>query len=254
LPGDEMNREATDLAGIRHRSYGALGSTSAEALALARAGERGPLWISAAEQTGGRGRQGRSWASPPGNLYASLLLTEACAPAVAPQLSFVAGLAAHDAVAACAPSLAGDLALKWPNDLLLAKRKIAGLLIEAESQPVFAVAIGIGINCANHPAETRYPSTDLAANGIAVDPAAVLLALAHAMKARSRQWSAGAGFASIRTDWLARAAGIGGTIEVRLPDRQFSGMFDGIDEAGRLLVVAQGGQPEAIAAGDVFGL
>ena len=249
-----MNREATDLAGIRHRSYGALGSTSAEALALARAGERGPLWVSATEQAGGHGRHGRSWASPRGNLYATLLLTEPCAAAVAPQLSFVAGLAAHDAIATCAPTLARDLTLKWPNDLLLTKRKIAGLLIEAESQPVFAVVIGIGINCVSHPAKTRYPATDLAANGVAVDPAAALLALAQAMKARLRQWRAGTGFASIRADWLTRAAGIGATIEVRLPDRRFSGVFDGIDEAGRLLVVPQGGQPEAIAAGDVFGL
>src|SRR4051794_17030380 len=114
-----MNREATGLAGVRHITYQTLGSTNAEALALARAGERGPLWISAASQSDGRGRRGNSWQSPPGNLYATLLLSEPSLPAVAPQLSFVAGLAVHDAVSAKAPELAAALALKWPNDLLL---------------------------------------------------------------------------------------------------------------------------------------
>jgi BirA family biotin operon repressor/biotin-[acetyl-CoA-carboxylase] ligase len=249
-----MNRDVTDLAGIRHRAYRTLGSTSAEALALARAGERGPLWVSAAEQTGGRGRQGRSWTSPLGNLYATLLLTGPSTPAIAPQLSFVAGLAAHDAISEGAPTLARDLALKWPNDVLLAKRKIAGLLIEAESQSVFAVAIGIGVNCASHPADTTYPATDLAANGVAVDPAMLLLGLARAMKVRLQQWAGGSGFPVIRADWLERAASLGETIQVRLPGRQFAGRFDGIDETGRLLVAPPGGRPEAIAAGDVFGL
>src|ERR1700740_229953 len=100
-----MNREATDLAGVRHVQYDTLGSTNAEALTRARAGERGPLWITARAQTAGRGRRGRTWLSEPANLYATLLLTEPAPPAVAAQLSFVAALALHDAVAECAPQL-----------------------------------------------------------------------------------------------------------------------------------------------------
>src|ERR1044071_4945010 len=111
-----MNREATDLAGVRHETYEMLGSTNAEALARARAGERGPLWISAAAQNAGRGRRGNAWVSPPGNLYATLLLTEPSDKSIAAQLAFVAGLALHDAVADCAPQFGPQLKVKWPND------------------------------------------------------------------------------------------------------------------------------------------
>src|SRR5712691_4927839 len=128
-----MNREATDLAGVRHIAYETLGSTNAEALARARAGERGPLWITALSQSAGRGRRGSTWASPPGNLYATLLLCEPSAQEAAPQLSFMAALALHDAVAACAPQLGPLLMVKWPNDLLLSRSKVAGILIEAEN-------------------------------------------------------------------------------------------------------------------------
>src|SRR5262249_30015854 len=146
-----MNREATGLAGVRHKAYETLGSTNAEALALARAGERGLLWVTAQRQSAGRGRRGSQWISPPGNLYATLLLTEPSRPAQAPQLSFVAALAAHDAVTICAPQLGPSLKVKWPNDLLVDKAKVAGILLEGENTPIFAVAIGIGVNCATHP-------------------------------------------------------------------------------------------------------
>src|SRR3569832_2875552 len=98
-----MNREATDLAGVRYLRFDTLGSTNAEALARARTGESGPLWIVAGEQTAGRGRRGAAWVSTPGNLYATLLLTEPSPKAAAPQLSFVAALAMHAADAASAP-------------------------------------------------------------------------------------------------------------------------------------------------------
>src|SRR5690348_16468046 len=217
-----MNREATDLAGVRTLRFDTLGSTNAEALTRARAGERGPLWIAAAAQTAGRGRRGTSWASAPGNLTATLLLTEPSPPATAPQLSFVAALALHDAVAAHAPQLGPALKLKWPNDLLLGGAKLAGILIEGESDPAFAVAIGIGVNCAHHPEETAYPATDLANAGALVSPQALLGALADAMARRLRQWDRGEGFARIRADWLKRAAGLGGDIRVRLPEREFT--------------------------------
>jgi len=249
-----MNREATDLAGVRRISFETLGSTNAEALTRARAGERGPLWITAASQSGGRGRRGNRWISPPGNFYGTLLLKEPATPALAPQLSFVAGLALYDAVAACAPQFGPDLQLKWPNDLLLAKRKFAGLLIEAESRPAFALAIGIGVNCISHPSRTAFPATDLLAGGANIDPQRLFEALAPAMDRRLEQWRAGAGFPGIRADWLGRAAGLGEIIQVRLPEREFAGRFHGIDEAGHLLI-GHGDKPiETIAAGEVFGI
>lgn len=249
-----MTREATDLAGVRHERYETLGSTNAEALARARAGERGPLWISAETQTGGRGRRGKSWNSPAGNLYASLLLTEPSPPALAAQLSFVAALAVHDAVSSCAPSAASRLKFKWPNDLLLDGRKLAGLLIEAESLPCFSVVIGIGVNCVSHPTDTTYQATDLRANDIAISVRALLAELSKAMNARLAQWAAGSGFPSIRNDWINRAGSIGETIIVRLPEREMTGIFHSIDDEGRLVLERPGNATETVAAGEIFPL
>src|SRR2546423_7378341 len=140
-------------AGVRLVVHEVLGSTNAEALNLARRGEPGPLWVTARRQTAGRGRRGRTWISPPGNLYATLLLTAPAPPERWPQLSFVAALAIHDAVIAIAAGLAPRLAIKWPNDLLLDGAKFAGILIEGQGggDASNAVAVGIGVNCATHP-------------------------------------------------------------------------------------------------------
>lgn len=247
-----MHREATGLAGVRHLDYDTLGSTNAEALALARAGERGPLWVTARCQSAGRGRRGSTWVSPAGNLYASLLVSEPVPPEHAPQLSFVAALAVHDAVAECAPTLDPSLTLKWPNDLLLGGAKLAGILIEGENEPRFVAVIGIGVNCAHHPDDTPYPATDLATAGALVPPERLFAALAGAMQMRLAEWQRGEGFATTRATWLKRAAGLGQTIRVRLPEGELSGRFEGIDEVGRLLL-RERGTTAAIAAGEVFG-
>ncbi len=247
-----MNREATGLAGVRHRHFETLGSTNAEALVLVQAGERGPLWITAAEQTAGRGRRNRAWVSKPGNLYATLLLTDPSPPAEAPQLSFVAALALHDALVQCAPQLGPALKVKWPNDLLLGLAKLAGILVEGETGATLTVVIGIGVNCAHHPDDTPFPATDLAAAGAPVTPERMLAALAQAMDRRLTQWARGVDFAAIRADWLKRAAGLGQPVQVRLPEREFSGVFKGLDDSGRLLV-AQGDVITPVTAGEVFG-
>jgi BirA family biotin operon repressor/biotin-[acetyl-CoA-carboxylase] ligase len=248
-----MHREATGLAGVRHESYEIIGSTNAEALARARAGERGPLWITARSQNAGRGRRGSVWTSPPGNLYASLLLSKPSPQPLAPQLSFVAALALHDALCDCAPRLGPMFKLKWPNDLLLGSDKLAGILIEGESEPVFTVVIGFGVNCVNHPPDTSLPAADLLLAGVVVAPEALFAALSAAMVGRLAQWESGGGFATIRADWLARAAGLGKDIRVRLPERELRGRFHGLDEAGRLQVEQPGGLA-TVTAGEVFGL
>ena len=248
-----MHREATDLAGVRHIAYETLGSTNAEALTLARAGERGPLWITASSQSAGRGRRGSAWASPPGNLYASLLLSEPSPKPLAPQLSFVAALALHDALCDFAPRLGPLFKVKWPNDLLLGPDKLAGILIEGESGPAFAVVIGFGVNCTNHPLDTFFPATDLHFAGVLVTPEALFAALSAAMLRRLAQWQSGAGFATIRADWLARAAGLGEDIRVRLPERELRGRFHGLDEGGRLQVEQPSGLA-TVTTGEVFEL
>ena len=234
-------------------SHDTLGSTNAEALSLARAGERGPLWITAARQTAGRGRRGSVWTSEPGNLYASLLLSDAVSAAHLPELCFVVALAVRDAVAAAAPAIASELTLKWPNDLLLDGAKLAGILIEAESVgDKTATVAGIGVNCAHHPRDTGYRATALAAHGVSMAPDELFRELSGVMVARLAQWDRGASFASIRAEWLSHAAGIGGDIVVRLPDRELSGKFESLDQMGRLMLRLPAGRLEAIAAGEIF--
>ena len=230
-----------------------LGSTNAEALSLARAGERRPLWITAVRQTAGRGRRGSVWMSEPGNLYASLLLSDAAPAAHLPELCFVVALTVRDAIAAAAPAMASELKLKWPNDLLLDGAKLAGILIEAESVGGKTVTVaGIGVNCAHHPRDTGYPATALAAHGVSMGPDELFRELSGAMVARLAQWDRGAGFAAIRAEWLSHAAGIGGDIVVRLPDRELSGKFESLDQMGRLMLRLPAGRLEAIAAGEIF--
>jgi BirA family biotin operon repressor/biotin-[acetyl-CoA-carboxylase] ligase len=172
-----------------------------------------------------------------------------------PELSFVTALAVHDAIAECAPTLRVKLALKWPNDLLCGGAKIAGILIEGEGiGGALAVAIGVGVNCRHHPADTAYPATDLAGEGADVSAEALFWALSAAMPRRLAQWRQGAGFAAIRADWIARAAGIGGAVRVRLPGRELEGRGEAIDEQGRLLLRLPDGSLQTIAAGDVFPL
>ena len=157
----------------------------------------------------------------------------------------MAALALHDALCDCAPRLGPLLKLKWPNDVLLGPDKLAGILIEGESEPAFAVVIGFGVNCAGHPPDMPFPATDLLTAGAVVAPDALLAALSAAMLRRLAQWRGGEGFASIRTDWLARAAGLGEDIRVRLPEREMRGRFRGLDEAGRLQVE----QPDGLVDG-----
>jgi BirA family transcriptional regulator, biotin operon repressor / biotin---[acetyl-CoA-carboxylase] ligase len=248
-----MNREATGLAGVRHITYETLGSTNAEALARARAGERGPLWITATTQTAGRGRRGNVWISEPGNLYATLLLTEPSAPSLAPQLSFVAGLALYDALLVFGPMLFVMMFLKWPNDLLIGRSKMAGILIEGESDPLFSIAIGFGVNCTTHPTDTVFPASDFREIGIRVTPMRLLTVLSATFRARLEQWQRGDGFAAIRADWLERTHKLGDDMRVRLPKRELAGRFEGVDETGRLLLKTASGI-ETVTAGEVFGL
>ena len=241
-------------AGVRLIAHDLLVSTNAEALGLAGQGERGPLWVTARRQIGGRGRRGRTWISEPGNLFASLLLTNAALQEHWPELSFVAALAIHDAVAELAPDLRPQLLIKWPNDLLQAGQKFSGILVEGEGGDEGAVVVGIGVNCVSHPTGTDFPATDLAAAGAPITAEALFSELSAKMMGRLAQWNAGEHFSTIRADWLARAAGRGDMIRVRLADEEPIGRFDDIDDTGRLVLSLPDGSQRSIAAGDVIEL
>jgi BirA family biotin operon repressor/biotin-[acetyl-CoA-carboxylase] ligase len=244
------------VAGVRLIACGEVGSTNTQALAFARRGERGPLWVTARRQTAGRGRGGTVFVSEPGNLFASLLLTDPAPPAHAAQLSFVSALAVYDAVAGLAPPVAPLLSLKWPNDLLISRAKVAGILIESETVAgqSLAAIIGIGVNCASHPRDLPHPATSLAACRAFVAPEDLFQALSASMLRRLRQWNRGAEFAAIRAQWLARAVGLGESIRVRLGERELKGRFEALDDAGRLMLRLADGRMESIAAGEVFGM
>lgn len=223
-------------------------STNCEARRRAEAGdaEHGPLWITAVRQTAGRGRRGRVWQGGAGNLAATLLLRPEAPPAAAAQLGFAAALAVADLAMASAPDAA--IAVKWPNDVLADGKKLSGILLEAGTG---WLAIGIGINLAEHPVETEFPATSLAALGVtppAADDALAVLA------ARFAHWHAlwrTQGFEPLRAAWLARAGGLGAPIRARLPHEERRGAFEGIDATGALLLREASGV-RAITAGEVF--
>jgi BirA family transcriptional regulator, biotin operon repressor / biotin---[acetyl-CoA-carboxylase] ligase len=244
---------ALAFPGVRVQVLESVGSTNEHAFACARSGERGPLWIVARRQTCGRGRRGRAWVSDPGNLYASLLLTDPAPADRAAELSFVAALAVHDAIVMVAPALGPRLGLKWPNDVLVDGAKVAGILVEGESSAVkFVTVVGIGVNCTSHPSATVYPATDLVSAGAMASFEALSAALITASAERLRQWDRGAGFASIRADWLDRATGIGSDIRIAAAQREIVGRFETLDSAGRLVLKRPDGQRELVAAGEIF--
>ena len=236
--------------GWRLAAHDTLGSTNDEALRLLRAGAPAPTLVWARAQESGRGRDGRVWSSPPGNIYASLLLRPPGTPLVAAQLGFVAALAIGEALAARVP----EVTLKWPNDVLQAGRKIAGILLETEgvgAEGIAGLVVGFGVNVARHPAEARLPATSLHAAGDAgARVEEVLSAIARDFARWHATWSSD-GFAPVRAAWLARAHGLGGAIEVRLPRETIAGRFRDVDARGVLILETASGA-RAITAGDVF--
>jgi BirA family transcriptional regulator, biotin operon repressor / biotin---[acetyl-CoA-carboxylase] ligase len=236
-----------------------VGSTNDEAKRLARGGAAAGTLVWALEQTAGRGRRGRHWASPRGNLYASLMLRPVCPPENAARLGFAAALAIGDALSSLVPGLAG-LACKWPNDVLLSGRKIAGILLESEiaadaktgaGENLAFLVVGAGVNLAAAPPNAEFPATSLAAEGYCPpEPTAMLEAYAGCFATWERRWRE-EGFAPLRAAWLARATGLGQPIRVRLDNRTLHGRFADLDPGGTLVLETSDG-PALIAAGDVF--
>jgi BirA family transcriptional regulator, biotin operon repressor / biotin---[acetyl-CoA-carboxylase] ligase len=229
-------------------------STMTEARRLAAAGAPEGTIVWALEQTAGRGRRGRSWSSPPGNLYASVLLRPDCGVAAAAQLGFVAALAVAEAARAVLPPRA-TVTHKWPNDVLVDGRKLSGILLESRTRPsgeLAWVVVGIGINLATAPDGAHYPTAALARlAGRVVAPAEMLERLAPRLLFWYRHWDAGAGFAAVRQAWLRAAKGVGAPIRVRLEREELEGRFAGLDDDGALLLDLTSGR-RRITAGDVF--
>jgi BirA family biotin operon repressor/biotin-[acetyl-CoA-carboxylase] ligase len=240
--------------GYRLLCYDSIGSTNDEAKHLARDGVAEGTIVWALEQTAGRGRRGRAWVSPRGNLYFSLILRPDCPAGSAAQLGFVEALAVGDALRAILPQIE-LLTYKWPNDVLLNGRKIAGVLLESEtmgSEKLSFVVVGVGVNLIASPQGTEFPATSIMEEGLGeVMPEVMLEEFAAHFQLWFARWRA-EGFAPVRAAWSAAAAiARGEAIRVRLESRALYGRFLDLDHEGNLLL-DHAGECRRIAAGEVF--
>lgn len=239
----------------RLRAYDALPSTNDEARRLVvedDAGDGTLVW--ALEQTAGRGRRGRSWASPRGNLYVTAVLRPESSIAEAAQLGFAAALALVDALGHLMPPLT-EVRLKWPNDVLINDRKAAGILLEtvvASDGTFQALLLGVGVNIAEAPDDTAFPATALhwESAGRDIGPADLLAPWAKHFLTWVNRW-VDDGFAPLRRQWLAYAHRPGEPLRVRLPNREVHGSFHDMDADGALLIDTGQGR-ERLSVGDVF--
>ncbi|WP_170381667.1 biotin--[acetyl-CoA-carboxylase] ligase [Ruegeria atlantica] len=217
----------------------------------------GPVWIMAHHQTAARGRRGRTWENPKGNLAATLLLRPQGNPEQAALRSFVAALALFDACVAVTGRAAG-LSLKWPNDVLLNGGKLAGILLESTGQGrgLSHLAIGIGVNLSEAPPAYAVeqsavrPVSLLSETGAAVIPEDFLTELAAAYARYETQFTT-YGFEPIRTAWLSRAARLGEVITARTSTSETVGTFETVDTNGNLVLKTAKGRV-SIPAADVF--
>lgn len=230
---------------IRHIAE--TGSTNADAAALARAGATEGSWIRADAQTGGRGRQGRPWVSPPGNFYGSTFVRRLSGDPPPSSLAFVAAVALDALLQAwTGPE---RLSIKWPNDLLVDGAKLSGILLEGADD---AVVIGIGVNLAHHPLGLDRATTSLAGLGLAPpSPADFAEELASSFAAWLGRWR-GEGLPAILGRWQSRAHPIGTALRVQAPDGAVEGLFDGLTPEGALKLRCPDGHVHQVHAGDVF--
>ena len=236
-------------APFRQLALDRVGSTNDEARRLAQTGGAADfLVITATEQTSGRGRRGRRWVSPPGNLHCSILLTVGRL-AEAAQLGFVAAVALVDALAELVPK--AQVRCKWPNDVLADGAKVAGMLLESAGEGWLVLGIGIDVVAAPPPDQVGYPAASLAGLGFGGDAGAVLAALCAALGPWVERWR-DEGFSPIRLAWLERCRGLGQPIVVRLETETLTGLFAGLDGDGALLLDQGGDGQRRLMAGDVF--
>jgi BirA family biotin operon repressor/biotin-[acetyl-CoA-carboxylase] ligase len=236
-------------------SYDDIDSTNNEAKRIIAQGHSGHYVLLAKSQHAGRGRAGRQWDSPNGNVYMSILRQESLTWEEAAHLIYITAVAVADAVAAVLP-VSEPVSVKWPNDILLKGKKVAGILLEGKTmanQPFLPWAIiGIGINVRHFPEQTTFPATSLYDQGVVY---VELERLFHYVMDHFSSWYAvwrQHGFEPIRLAWLHRALKRGEVITVVTPERKISGIFVDITEHGNLRVELANGQQTEIYSGEVF--
>ncbi|MET0427000.1 MAG: biotin--[acetyl-CoA-carboxylase] ligase [Microvirga sp.] len=239
----------------RHLAFDEVGSTNTLALEAGRAGDPGPLWVTAERQSAGRGRRGRAWSSGRGNLYASLLLRDPAPMADLANIPLVAAVGLRNGIAQL-PGIDRDrVRIKWPNDILIGGAKTVGILIESEKpagEPQLVV-LGCGVNIAHWPDDAPYAVTGLHREGYRGTAAEAFAPLADGVEKALDLWDRGRGFASVRDQWLAHAVGLGQPCRINLPGGDVAeGLFEELDPMGRLVLARPGGRRQVFSAGDLF--
>lgn len=239
--------------GYRLVTYDIISSTMDEAKALAAAGASEGTLVWAKAQSAGRGRQGRIWKSESGNLYLSLILRPYCPMNRAPEIGFVTSLALYDAVKEFLPE--SSLILKWPNDLLVKSRKMAGIILEAMppvSGQVVGLILGVGVNISHRPPDNqvRIPATCLIEEqrGEHIGTLSVLEKFIQAFHKYLNLWRT-EGFAPILKQWQMQTYPYGTRVSV---GQSTEGRFVGLSEKGELLLELDDGKRQSLTAGDAF--
>ncbi len=232
-------------------AFDEIDSTNSEALRLIKAGVKGNFVIWSKAQTKGRGRAGKTWHSELGNLYLSLLLSENIAPAQQPQLSFVAAAAVCDAITSLSPDL--PLKIKWPNDLLIDDKKIAGILVESINfSNHYYVVIGVGVNLAFTPQQVDKPASSLAEHCVRFNEPAYMLNILMLYIEKWLSCWRGKGFMKVRKYWLQRAYMLGKIVNIDDGRGKISGVFYDIDEFGNMRILLNDNQLRCISAGEAL--
>ncbi len=205
--------------------------------------------ILAHKQSGGRGRNGRVWNSPEGNLYFSLVLFPKIKAEKAAQISFVAIVALHAAVSKILPN---KVEVKWPNDLLVNEKKVAGLLLESKfnQNDCEFVIVGIGVNTSSKPDNVIFPATSFNDFGVEISPQILLENFLNEFEKFYQIWY-DFGFEKIRKIWLENAFYLGKEISVKIDNVELRGIFSDLDAEGNLLLNCLEGMRK-ISAADIF--
>lgn len=246
-----MSAEAQVLV-PRVRWFEHLDSTSSELLRLAQEGEEEGLWLVAHQQSAGRGRCGRSWVSIPGNLHTSVLLRPPVSPARKVQVSLVAAVSLFDALVSLFPRLEEHLSFKWPNDLLCRGKKFAGILLESGENLGGYLIVGMGVNCMHAPDSVVFPATSLREEGVLVDSTLLFQSLLSHFHKVLQEWDLGSCFSKICDRWLQHADGLGKRMTVCCAKARVSGVWEGLDAQGNLLLRKDDGMIYRVVSGDVL--
>ncbi|WP_409362028.1 biotin--[acetyl-CoA-carboxylase] ligase [Bartonella heixiaziensis] len=242
--------------GYTVESYGTVDSTNLVAQRKAQAGHKGYLWIVAQEQSQGRARRGRTWSSPKGNLYSSLLLTDDIVHQTAAQLGFVAGISVVEAIKQFIKDKTQTnsiVSLKWPNDILLQGAKSSGVLLEIFKLPSqqYALVIGIGINVKYNYEDAPYPTSSLKNINLHVEAEQIFTVLTESFSKNYLLWKQSGGCDIIREKWLLYSAHLGQYVKIINDEKIIEGIFDGLDNDFNCIIKQKNGQQAIITAGDV---